>query len=927
MKRIFDSLKATNQKLPTEKVHLHTDKAFYNIGDTIWFKAYVVNNVTGKGTNMSNRLYVTMQDDSLNVIDRISVRLVNGIGWAQFPIRKIQYLEGNFTLWANTTWMQNFQSYYSRRFYFGQAMTDAWLVTSDTKIDSVNGKSRISVSLALNRTDKLLSPVTLKDVEVRIYDRDRYLFKKKMRTGVDGSLKFTEDLKDRVDGKRVRAQITSLDPIDTNKILKVPLTIDRSNKIDLQFLPEGGKLVAGLKSTVGFKAIGEDGRGTNVAGDVFDSKGKKVASFKALHKGMGAFEFTPQPGSDSLNRAIQSWVNKRPTETYTARITEPQGVTEEYQLPKVEPFGTVIHLENVENANHVKITLAGLNSVPLDSGITMVATAGGALRYAQKVMIDTKELIVEKKAFPTGPVRFTLFKGITPLNERVVFIDHHDQLQMKITPHKPSYGKRDSVSLSIEVKDKNGNPVAGRFSLSVTDDRQTKVDTLGDLDATTSLLLTGNLTISKIKDFKKMYLKDFEEYFVKGEIESPGYYIHRTDKKAWEALDNLMLTQAWADHPWTKVFGSEKKIWFKPQNTQSITGTVLNMSGKPIPNANVWIYSKKPALDGKEVTDKNGVFAFRSLLAIDSGSFFFQAVNANLKPLALSEVDIDRAHFMLQLPFFNYPILPWYVNTDSTLIDQAKRLTAWANAAYPKGVGTLLKEVKIKQTKIIRGSYNEIGPGKADYIFDENDIKRSGLTNLYEFLSRNIPGLRFMHGYNSRDEPIIIVKYNGLQISPKLDFDQMVINDFKNPWGYFRRSVDAVEELSKFNLSDIRGIELAVSDKYTHFKGPMMAITSYSGVGGKTQYANASFQFYRPVPITPPKLFYTPKYAIKSKLTFPDYRPTVHWEPNIVTDKNGKATVTFYTSDSDGGLSINLQGMSADGRTGSLLYKLPAKSK
>jgi hypothetical protein len=76
--------------------------------------------------------------------------------------------------------------------------------------------------------------------------------------------------------------------------------------------------------------------------------------------------------------------------------------------------------------------------------------------------------------------------------------------------------------------------------------------------------------------------------------------------------------------------------------------------------------------------------------------------------------------------------------------------------------------------------------------------------------------------------------------------------------------------------------------------------------------------------LTDYKEFYSPKYekpkTVRSAI--PDQRATLHWDPNIVTDEEGKATVTFYTSDSKLPFEILVQGISVDGLTGTAHLQL-----
>jgi hypothetical protein len=51
----------------------------------------------------------------------------------------------------------------------------------------------------------------------------------------------------------------------------------------------------------------------------------------------------------------------------------------------------------------------------------------------------------------------------------------------------------------------------------------------------------------------------------------------------------------------------------------------------------------------------------------------------------------------------------------------------------------------------------------------------------------------------------------------------------------------------------------------------------------------------------------------------PDIRSTVHWEPNVITDAEGKATISFYSSDKPTTYSIVIEGSDMNGKAGSLI--------
>ena len=70
------------------------------------------------------------------------------------------------------------------------------------------------------------------------------------------------------------------------------------------------------------------------------------------------------------------------------------------------------------------------------------------------------------------------------------------------------------------------------------------------------------------------------------------------------------------------------------------------------------------------------------------------------------------------------------------------------------------------------------------------------------------------------------------------------------------------------------------------------------------------------MPFTLPKAFYSPKYTPDSKADMTDIRSTICWKPDIATDKDGHATVTFYTADNPGSYSLILEGADMSGNLG-----------
>lgn len=57
----------------------------------------------------------------------------------------------------------------------------------------------------------------------------------------------------------------------------------------------------------------------------------------------------------------------------------------------------------------------------------------------------------------------------------------------------------------------------------------------------------------------------------------------------------------------------------------------------------------------------------------------------------------------------------------------------------------------------------------------------------------------------------------------------------------------------------------------------------------------------------------------------PDFRNTLYWKPDLHTLKDGKAEISFYTSDESAEYTVVVEGISIDGKTGFSTASLTVK--
>lgn len=300
----------------------------------------------------------------------------------------------------------------------------------------------------------------------------------------------------------------------------VPEAVKQTDQVSVAFFPEGGTLVAGLESRVGFKAINALGLGTDVEGVVLESAGDTVAAFQTEHVGMGRFSLLAVAG-------------KR----YTAHVKTANGQRLTVPLPEVLARGHTLGIDNLTGKDFVRVFVSTSHPEPgAAKGLILMAHLRGQVAFVAKGSTAKKTFVanVPRAAFASGGVaQFTLFDATgQPLAERLAFIKPRDLLRVTLTPDKASYKPREPVSLQLTVTDTAGKPVPdAHFSLAVTDARQVAAEpNAGSL--VSYLMLSSDL---------------------RGTIEQPDQYFDPANLNATSHLDLLLMTQGWRRFTWREV--------------------------------------------------------------------------------------------------------------------------------------------------------------------------------------------------------------------------------------------------------------------------------------------------------------------------------------------------------------------------------------
>ncbi|RYF73426.1 MAG: TonB-dependent receptor [Cytophagaceae bacterium] len=655
---------------------------------------------------------------------------------------------------------------------------------------------------------------------------------------------------------------------------------------DVQFLPEGGQLVAGLTSRVAFKAISPTGVSVDVSGFVLDSKKDTIVGFQSQHLGMGTFPLTPEAG-----QTYQAFVKIPGTTGYTS-----------YTMPASQSSGYLLQVDNLSNKDNIRVFVSNSmppSATPPESGsmagmLTVLAQVNGQPVLALRGPASRKQFMVQipRAKCPEGIVQITLLDPTgKPVSERLVYSNQNELINLTVTPGTSVAGPRKRIDLTVTATDLEGKPVKADLSLAVTDLAQQPKPKPFASSLPSYLLLTSDLT---------------------GYVEQPGYYfdIANTDRLA--KLDLLLMTQGWRRITWDKVLVDSlppTRYLFDPGLT--LSGTVYRgVSKNPAPAIplTIMVHRKDSTQDLYSLSaDEKGRFFLSNANLIDTATVFVQALKTNGS--RNFTITVDKL-VTPQIRVVRPPLVPSdiaYAELAEFLKRQSEYAAIEAQIRRNREVQLQTVVVKAKRVDPYAGARTMYGTPDASIKADE--FNTAGAITVFDMIRGRVAGLQVTGGGMM---PTI-------QIRGAANFNGVIEPLFL---------VDGVR-LDKASVSTINPQDVAVIDV---LKGASTAMYGMDGAGGvisiitkrggsDNSYVNEKVPGVRVekvVGFAPKRTFYAPHYdkPTPEEKVRPDYRATLLWAPRIQTDATGKAVVSFYTSDAKTSLHMVLEGATVSGQPG-----------
>ena len=828
-----------------EKLFLHLNQPYYGAGDTIRFKAYLTDAVFHRPDTLSNFLYVDLSDRLGTVVASRKIKR-DSLGFANGLPLPDTLPAGEYTLRAYTGWMLNFDP----AFFFRRNLS-----VGSMRSERVHSSVAYSGEQVIVRfSDAEGKPVRDASASYELFDRaGRRVGGFRQRTTSTGAL-FVDLPHDSIrNGGSIRMMLDEGGTVFRRTVFLEPETHDFA----VGFFPEGGDLVDGVPRKVAFKAERSDGYPEDVRGSVLDSRGDTVVSFASEHDGMGAFLLCARQG-----------------ETYRA-VCRAGRREITVALPEIRPGACA--LTAAQSSGRILYKADG--TVP--RGSRLVGHIRGDCRCVVPVDPQRPSGAILADSLPEGILHLLLVDSTgRPRSERLVFLKRTGKRERwTVTPDKPRYGKREKVRVGISLEDSDGKPVSADLSVSVTDRRAVRYDSLGD-DIRTNLLLCSD---------------------VKGYVHNPGYYFLGDDPAAAHRLDLVMLTHGWRRFRAGNLYDPEP---FSPKHFvergQYLSGKVIGIAGRAAPGALVSAVAlNRDNVADAAQADDSGRFVLSGLDFADTVLFMVSAKTRRGKPT--QRIDLDGLY--PRPPLTDRPPFP----------DSAESVR--------KAVRDYLKQQKLQHTTIdgmkvyeLEGvEVKSVNPQKQQVtsfgaLYDTIKMSKYKPITLYNYVCSYMPEVH-------REKDLLYLKRMDWDQELKYALAQLNVN---------RQIVD-LDYLKNYLIDDVDYIYVAKdTDWRTKHARQINAginlptypyrIDIFLKPGRK--YGIPDTQTCKVVGYSENIEFYHPVYDTPEKVNDEksDKRTTVYWNPYVKTDPDGNTTIEFYTNDTDqADYDIDIEGIAPDG--------------
>ncbi|HWD87634.1 MAG TPA: hypothetical protein VG367_05865 [Mucilaginibacter sp.] len=320
------------------------------------------------------------------------------------------------------------------------------------------------------------------------------------------------------------------------KNIKILLPL-KAEKFSVKFFAEGGHLVDGIESLVGWEAKTAAGAPAKVTGVLYKGR-QAIDTIETDKYGMGRFKLKP---------AV--------TETYSLRIISNAADTS-YFLPHALASGSILSLKRGILEDSLQIKLMSKYA----QKYFIVVHNFRKVFYAFPIEVNETGKIIEVniKDLPKGLSTVTVLDSLQrPCAERIFFAHYAPRSMVSVSTDSTAYGTRQKVKIRLKLETVDNDPAThGIVSIACIQSSRNELKKASDIAS--YIYLKNELEALPVK----------ENYMGKSSADR-------------DYLEKVLLIKGWRKYKWQDAAGKNTDTVLDKQTTIAIGGSVT-FYGKPV---------------------------------------------------------------------------------------------------------------------------------------------------------------------------------------------------------------------------------------------------------------------------------------------------------------------------------------------------------
>lgn len=633
--------------------------------------------------------------------------------------------------------------------------------------------------------------------------------------------------------------------------------------IYVDFYPEGGTRVSGLMQQIAYKATERNGKGAKTTCKVYDASGKIISTSKPEHDGMGSF-LIPAGQSDNIRVTFTDETNKE----------------NDFKLPAAHKSGIAARASS--EGDSILLNLQSTADL-VGKAIGMSITCRGAACHFDTIRLKAKQnLSINTRLLHYGINQITLFNDQGNIMwERLIWKTPNWPVSLNLKQDAKIYQPFAPIVLDMKLADAKGNPCNAYFSISV---RDAATLTPGkDMSADADLLLSSDL---------------------KGYIANPEYYFESDDIEHQRALDLLLLVQGWRRYDWKEMAEIKPFKLLQPiEEGQLIMGSILSDDHKRLPmkgvKLDVNIFFPGLKVSGSCVTNDGGTFALMPPKYYSEGVGRFSTFsNGQAKNM---RVTLDRDFSPALKTFDPQEIDPSCLQTPKVTEPKTDEVFMWKDT-ISKG------DIQLGEAVVRAKRKDDFSHGRYSWEGGESFGRRN--CDIYYNMKYEL--MRYCD--KGEDEPLLWDLLRDLNKNFDYFTDDTTTSagvnykfTYKNmPVVVYQDNVlmDAAGHMDNYVIfaSEVRSVYICTNQeqmqKLTHSTdtSPKYGIFLYGEGEPELLKYKKKTHIVHFFGYNQDEEFQGPDYRKQEMPDKNDFRRTLYWNPDVLADKDGKASILFYSN-------------------------------